>query len=140
MGELDAEVTRRVEQVFAIPLHRALGLELIDPQDPTAGVSIVVGEQSINNAHVLHGGLVPLLLDVASYLAVIPRLAPGSNAVTHAANASLIRAVGEGERVLCRGQVDRAGRSLIFCSAEAHVGDRLVATGAVVKSVVASDL
>lgn len=130
---------RAVEQVLALPLHRLLELHLVDPDDPAAGVALEVGEHSVNPAGVLHGGLVPLLLDVACFLAVLPRLPGGSTAVTVSTTASLLAPVARGATVHVRGEVTRLGRSLVYCTASAHDvdRDRVSATGQVVKAVVA---
>ena len=132
----DEHIAAIVRSVLEVPLHRALGLRLADPDDPVAGLEIEVGEMAANTTGVLHGGLVPLLLDVSAYLAVIPLLRPGTNAVTHSAGASLARAVPLGATVRFTGQVDRAGRTLVFCSARALHDGRVVATGQIVKSFV----
>ncbi len=55
----------RVATVLDIPLHRFLGIRLVDPDRPAAGIVLDVQEPALNNAGVLHGGLVPALLDVA---------------------------------------------------------------------------
>ena len=64
----------RVQAVLDIPLHRFLGVRLLDPADPAAGISFPVAEAAQNQAAVLHGGVVTALLDVASYLALLPHL------------------------------------------------------------------
>lgn len=122
--------------VLAVPIHAALGVTFADPQDPTQGLLLPVTGLAVNPQGVLHGGLVPTLLDVAAYLTVVPALRPGTNAVTHSAQASLARAVPEGATVHFRGHLDRIGRTLAFCGATAHHDDRLVATGTLVKSIV----
>lgn len=133
-GSLDP----RVAGVLAIPLHGYLGLELTDPANPAAGVAFTVGEPSVNNNGVLHGGVVTAVLDVASYLATLPTLGQGENAVTHDLSASLLRAVDAGARVAVAGEVLRRGRRLVFVRAEARCEGRLVAVGQVTKSVVAA--
>jgi len=40
---------------------------------------------------------------------------------------ALIAAAGNGERIVARGQVLKAGKSLVFARAEVYAGDRLVA-------------
>lgn len=95
------------------------------------------GEPALNNADVLHGGIVTALLDVASYLAILPALAPGENAVTHDVTASLIRSVPRDAHVHMAGTVVRRGRTLAFLRAEARVDDAVVATAQVTKSIVA---
>jgi uncharacterized protein (TIGR00369 family) len=90
----------------------------------------------MNPSNVLHGGVVPMLMDVACYLAVLDELDAGTRAVTVNLNVSLLSSVPAGQTVRFSARVDRRGRSLIFASAVATHGERVVATGQVVKSVV----
>lgn len=64
--------------------------------NPAPGLEIDVSEISVNNVAILHGGLVPLLLDVASHLAVLEQLEPGTNTVTASVSASLLTGVAFG--------------------------------------------
>lgn len=130
------ELAARVEKVLEVPLHRFLGVELLDPADPAAGIALDVAGPAMNNAGVLHGGIMGALLDVASYLAVLPHLAEGENAVTHDVAASLVRGVPQGARLEVRGEVVRRGRGVAFLRSEATVEGVVVATGQVTKSVV----
>ena len=132
----EAHLRTAVQGVLDVPVHVALGIALVDPQRPEAGITMPVESLAINNTGVLHGGLVPGLLDIAAYLALLPQLADGTSAVTINATASLLRAVPGGEVVRFTGTVDRVAYSAAFCSAEGYHGDRLVATGQIVKSVV----
>ncbi|MGY1769979.1 PaaI family thioesterase [Blastococcus sp. SYSU D00813] len=132
----DDVLAARVRGVLEVPLHRWLGLQLADPADPRAGVVLPVGPQALNNAAVLHGGLVSALLDVTAYLRLLPELAAGENAVTHDATSSLLRPVAEGARVHLHAEVVRRGRTLVFLRSEAQVDGRTVAFGQVTKSVV----
>lgn len=137
-GDLDqSSLDAWFASVLEVPIHRALDVRFADPDDPTQGLLLPVRGLAVNPSRVLHGGLVPTLLDVAAYLTVIPHLQAGTNAVTHSTQASLARAVPEGATVHFRGHLDRIGRTLVFCGATAHHGDRLVATGTLVKSIVA---
>ncbi|MTD46610.1 PaaI family thioesterase [Conexibacter sp. W3-3-2] len=131
-----AALAARFATVLEVPVHRALEVRFADPDDPTQGLLLPVRGLALNPQRVLHGGLVPTLLDVAAYLTVVPHLRPGTNAVTHTAQASLARAVPEGATVRFVGHLDRIGRTLAFCGARAYDGDRLVATGTLVKSIV----
>ena len=125
-----------VREVLDIPLHRFVGLTLNDDARPEQGVSFTVGDASVNNKDVLHGGLMGGLLDVACYLAVLPTLDAEHNAVTHDSSISLVRSVARGTDVTIRGEVLRRGRTLVFCRAEATAGGKLVAFGQVTKSIV----
>ncbi|TFV51880.1 PaaI family thioesterase [Blastococcus sp. TF02A_35] len=126
----------RVQAVLDIPLHRFLGVELRDRQDPSAGIRFQVGTASENPARLLHGGVVYALLDVASFLALLPSLGPGEHAVTHDVAASLLRPVSSGATVDVVATVLRRGRAVAFMRAEATVDGVLVASGQVTKSVV----
>ncbi len=132
----DPAVRARVEGVLDIALHRFLGVALLDPSEPAQGISFPVEEVALNNAAVLHGGIVTALLDVACYLALLPELRGDENAVTHDVTASLIRAVPRGAQVQVRGSVVRRGRSIAFLRAEATVDGMVVAAGQVTKTLI----
>ena len=137
MTALPDHVAARVASVFDIPLHRYIGIRLVDDTDPAAGIVLPVEEPVLNNVGVLHGGIIPALLDVSCYLALLPQLDAGQNAVTHDVTASLLRPVSAGRRVEMRGEVVRRGRAVAFLRAEATVDGVAVAYGQVTKTVVA---
>jgi uncharacterized protein (TIGR00369 family) len=126
----------RVQAVLDIPLHRFVGLALLDPAEPAAGIWFPVGPSAQNQARLLHGGVVTALLDVAAYLALLPQLSDHEHAVTHDQSVSLLRPVSADRRVEVRGTVLRRGRAVAFLRAEATVDGVLVATGQVTKTVV----
>ena len=126
----------RVQAVLSIPLHRFLGVTLLDEQDPSAGIEFPVAQAAQNNVGVLHGGVVTALLDVASYLALLPELGPGENAVTHDLSVSLLRSVPAGSRVQLSGAVLRRGRAVAFLRAEARVDGRVVAAAQITKTLI----
>jgi uncharacterized protein (TIGR00369 family) len=126
----------RVRTVLDIALHRFLGIALLDPDNPAAGIGLSVGEAAVNNAGVLHGGIATALLDVASYLALLPHLGSEENAVTHDLTASLIRTVPRGALLQVRSSIIRRGRTIVFLRAEATVAGTIVAAGQVTKSIV----
>jgi uncharacterized protein (TIGR00369 family) len=127
----------RVQAVLDIPLHRFLEVELRNEADPSAGIRFPVGPAAQNQAQLLHGGIVYALLDVASFLALLPSLSAGEHAVTHDVAASLLRPVPAGATVELSATVLRRGRAVAFMRAEATVGGVLVATGQVTKTVLA---
>ncbi len=126
----------RVRAILDIPLHRFLGVELLDEDDPSAGIAFPVGTAAQNQAGVLHGGVVAALLDVASYLALARVLAEDEHAVTHDLSVQLLRPVPGGSRVQVVGTVLRRGRAVAFLRADAHVDGRLVAAAQVTKTLV----
>ena len=135
MTDLPAHVAARVATVLELPLHRYVGIALLDEADPAAGIVLPVEEPVLNNVGVLHGGIIPALLDVACYLALLPQLDAAQNAVTHDVTASLVRPVSAGRRVEMRGEVVRRGRAVAFLRAEARVDGVVVAYGQVTKTV-----
>ena len=86
-----------VQTVLDLPLHRSLGLRLAVDGDPAAGVELAVSEATTNPSAVLHGGLVPLLLDVTCFLRLLDTLPDGSHAVTVSSTASIIAAARDGD-------------------------------------------
>ena len=126
----------RVQAVLDIPLHRFLGMRLRDPAEPAAGIWFPVAGPAQNQAAVLHGGVVYTLLDVASFLALLPRLSDAEHAVTHDLTVSLLRPVAADARVDVTGTVLRRGRAVAFMRAEATVDGEVVAAAQVTKSVV----
>ena len=126
----------RVQAVLDIPLHRFLGMELREPADPSAGIWFPVAGPAQNQAAMLHGGVVYTLLDVASFLALLPHLSDEEHAVTHDLTVSLLRPVSADARVDVRGSVLRRGRAVAFLRAEATVEGEVVAAAQVTKSVV----
>ena len=78
----------------------------------------------------------PLLVDVTCFLRLLPELPADRHAVTVSSTASLLAAVPAGGVVTTTARVDRLGRTQAFLSGELRCGDRLVATGQVVKAVV----
>jgi uncharacterized protein (TIGR00369 family) len=131
------EFIARVQAVLDIPLHRFLGMQLRNPADPSTGIWFPVAEPAQNQAAVLHGGVVYTLLDVASFLALLPQLSDDEHAVTHDLTVSLLRPVAAGKRVDVTGTVLRRGRAVAFMRAEATVDGAVVAAAQVTKSVVA---
>ena len=132
----DSVLAARVQAVRDIPLHRFLGMELRDPEDPAAGIWFPVAGPAQNQAAVLHGGVVYTLMDVASFLALVPQLGDDEHAVTHDLTVSLLRPVAADRRVDVVGSVLRRGRAVAFLRAEATVDGEVVAAAQVTKSIV----
>jgi uncharacterized protein (TIGR00369 family) len=128
-----------VEAVLSLPLHKAVGIELIDINDPARGISVVTDQNNVNLYDVLHGGIVPLLLDVAGYLAAAELFEPGTNAVTASNSISLLRPVPVGKKIKVTASVDRLGRNALFVTARGECEGQVVATGQIVKAVVTTE-
>ncbi len=129
-------LARRAHDALAVPLQHALGARLLDPADPTTGVRFTVADLATNGAGGLHGGALSGLLELAGYLALLPRLTVEEHAVTHAVATQLFAAAQEGDEVEVRGGLDRRTGRLAFLSVTASVGGRLIARAQITKSVV----
>jgi uncharacterized protein (TIGR00369 family) len=125
----DDALAARVRQVLDDPLHRWLGLELADRADPRAGLVLTAGSPAMYPAGLLHGGMLAALLDVAASVRLLPELADGESAVTHAASCSVLRPVPEGTRLLLRADLLRRSATRAFLRSSACVGDERVAVG-----------
>jgi acyl-CoA thioesterase FadM len=62
---------------------------------------------------------------------------PGTDAVTASNSVSLLRPVTLGKRIMVSAEVDRFGRNAFFLTARGECDGQLVATGQIVKAVIA---
>jgi uncharacterized protein (TIGR00369 family) len=123
-------------RVLEVPLITFLGASPEDPDDPSAGLSMVITDHALNAAGVLHGGVIATILDLAAYLAVLPTLGEAEQAVTHSFSASYLSVTTAGETVVAKGSVLRRSRHLAFTSVSMTSDERLVAVASVTKSIV----
>ncbi|WNV77201.1 thioesterase, FlK family [Geodermatophilus sp. DSM 44513] len=130
------ETVARSRLALAVPLAAALGAELRDPADPSAGVRVTVAGLAGNGAGGAHAAALTAVLELAAYLALLPALQPDEHAVSHALTVQLPAAAPEGGLVEAVGQLDRRGRRLAFLSATAEVSGTLVARAQITKSIV----
>lgn len=125
----------RQQAVLDVALHRHFGLEFGTCADGQASAGFVVGPQHIAFGG-LHAGVLYALMDAVSMLALLTRLGPAQHAVTHDLHVSVMRGAAPGDKVMLEGRVARLGRSIAFVDAAARVGDNVIATARVTKSLV----
>lgn len=133
-------IERMRDLVLGQALHRAAGLELISAADGEAVIHYQVNEMTANVHHMLHGGIIALMHDVAVFLAVATLLPADKHAVTAETQTSILRPANLGETIIVRARVDRVGRTLAFMRSETWARDaagkeRLIATGSLTKGV-----
>jgi len=126
----------RAGAALGVPLLRFLGANLVDDEDPAAGIVLVAGDQSVNAVDFLHGGAISTILDVAAYLSLLPDLDDEEEAITHALFVSYLAAVKGTTRLVATGSVLRRSNRLAFVASELRDQEVLVATAQVTKSVV----
>lgn len=89
----------RAEAASAVALPHALGVEFLDPGDPTRGVRLPVRGLAVTPSGTLHAAALGAALELAAYLAVAPTLTVAEHAVTHHIAAQHLRAAVAGSRV-----------------------------------------
>jgi acyl-coenzyme A thioesterase PaaI-like protein len=128
----------RAAAARAVALPHALGVELVDPADPLAGVAFDVAGIALTPAATLHAAALAAVLELAGYLAVLPTLTVAEHAVTHQISTQYLRAGRAGDRVRVVGSLLRRSRALAFVTVTAHGPADVVAQSQITKSVVAS--
>ncbi|MEI4272135.1 DUF4442 domain-containing protein [Klenkia sp. LSe6-5] len=126
----------RARFVLAVPLTAALGVQLLDPAHPEAGVRLPVSGLADNGAGGAHASALSAAMEVAAYLALAPSLAPDEHAVSHAVALQLVSAAPTGVWVHAHALLDRRGRRTAFLTAVAQVDDVVVARAQITKTVV----
>jgi uncharacterized protein (TIGR00369 family) len=104
-----------------------LGARLIHLAPGEADIELARDERLANQHGYLHAGAVASVLDSACGYAALTLMDADAAVVTVEFKISLL-APATGESLLARGRVDRAGRTLTFCTGEAVAGDTRVAT------------
>lgn len=131
-----ASLADRAALVLSVPLQAALGMRLLDPDDPAAGLAFDVGEQAGNGAGGAHAGALAVGLEAAGLLALLPHLTTAEHAVTVSTATTLAAPAPLGARVEFRGDVDRRTGRTGFVSVVAGTGGVTLARAQLVKAVV----
>lgn len=121
----------------SFPLHAQFGFRIVSAADGVCHARCEIGPAHLNYGGVVHGGVMYLLLDVASYCAAMTVVPEGYNATTHDLHVSVMRATPGGVTLDLHGTVRKAGRTLFFIDSEATVDGKLMASARVTKSLVA---
>lgn len=129
------EVERRSRRALEVPLLRFLGASLVDPVDGCWSLSLQQSPNVLNAVDVVHGGVIATLLDLAAYLAVVPHLSIGEEAVTVAFAASYVAGARSGEELRAKGCLIRRTRHLAFVSAELRSESGTLALANVTKTM-----
>ena len=114
---LDAFLKAGAPLTMTGPLAEALKGQILQ-MDPEAGTALLAfdpGEQVLQTAGVIQGGIVAAMLDFAMALAAFSRLAPGKSFGTVSLTTNFLKPALPG-RHLARGRLDRMGARMIFAS------------------------
>lgn len=122
------------------PLHKACELAVLASGEGRSEIRFAVNDFAGNVIGTLHGGILYAMVDVAAFVALMSVIPRGLHGVTADIQVSVLRPANKGEQVWLRGRVDRVGRTLANMRVEAVVptdqGERLIATGTVVKALI----
>lgn len=124
------------EGMQAFPLHRQFGFEIVEHGAGTCHARCEVGPAHLNYGGVVHGGVMYLLMDVASYCAGMTLVPDGFSVTTHDFHASIMRPTPGGVVLDLHAQVQKPGRSVYFIDVKASVAGKPVASARVTKTVV----
>jgi len=110
------------------PYLKLLGIELVEITEEKAVMSLEMQEKLRQPYGLLHGGATASLIDTAMAFAVIAAIGTEDKATTVDLTVQYLRPHTEG-KIFCTAKVMRAGKRLIFLSAEVvNDKDKLIAT------------
>ena len=137
-GVAAGEIDGRSRSALEVPLLRFLQASLVDRADGCWSIALTPSANVLNAVDALHGGVIATVLDVAAYLAVVPHLSTGEEAITIAFSASYIAGPRPDEQLQAKGSLIRRTRGLAFASAELRSASGLLALANVTKAIRAS--
>ncbi len=118
--ELFEYIAKTIENT---PFYQLLGMRLKILGKGTAELSCIAEKTHTNALGVIHGGLYIALADASMGQAVRTL---GVRGVTAEISSHLMASLPLGSELTARGQVIKAGRSLVFASSEVNCGDKIL--------------
>ncbi len=116
------------EVVKTTPYLNLLGIELIEITEEKAVMSLAMQDKLRQPYGLLHGGATASLIDTAMAFAVIAAIGTEEKATTVDLTVQYLRPHTEG-KAICTAKVTRAGKRLLFLSAEVvNEQEKLIAT------------
>ncbi|MDQ0614266.1 uncharacterized protein (TIGR00369 family) [Microbacterium sp. W4I4] len=128
-----------LEVLLRTPIHEHMGLREAEPGNPDAGLMLVCERPIANNSLMLHGGMIATSIDCAAAYAMFPTLSDDEVIMTSSLSISYMRPVPIGSEVRIRAEIVRRGRNTAFLTVTVRVGEKLIATAQIVKSIVHLD-
>lgn len=125
-----------LNRVRQLPLHHSWGIRDIKSTEGQSEVTVKVTPDMLNPAHMLHGGLIYALCDVAAYTALLSLIDENQTGLTHQINVQVMRPVNVDDEIIVKGHVIRLGKSLSFLESKAYVNDKLIASATITKSMI----
>jgi uncharacterized protein (TIGR00369 family) len=127
--EFDANLKESIFEKFGkVPFVRLIGMQLVELEIGRAEIRLKMRDELRQPYGLLHGGVTASLIDTATAFAILGNLAEGETASTVDLTIQYLRPHTEGT-INCTAKVTRAGKRLLFVSAEVvNEEGKLVAT------------
>jgi len=134
--EVDVEMYQEAvtNKCINLPIHRFLGLRLVDQTPGHATLEITPNHNHENTNGVVHGGIISSILDTVAFLAAVKTLKTGEMITTHNVYVSMLRPAPLGSKIVFTGKVIQNGKSVVFLESEAYSGGKLIANAKVTKT------
>ena len=130
-----AHAEQIVRAALGVPLARHLDLALIEEGDLGAGVRWTVGENADNLIGSAHAAAVYAAAELAGFARVAQTLEEGQHAVTVASSCQLVAAAPIGATLEARPVLTRRGRRTAHLTVEVTLGEQVVASFQLTKSI-----
>jgi uncharacterized protein (TIGR00369 family) len=129
------QVEQLSREALDVPLMEFIGASLTDGEAAARSLSFSLTDSVANALGALHGGVIAAVLETAAFLAVLPHLEPGEQALTHGFAASYLGAAPTGEDLRAHGSLLRRTQRLAFISAQLASKSDVLAVATVTKSI-----
>ncbi len=128
-----------LDKVKQLPLHASWGVKQINADEGASEMLVEVSESMLNPVGKMHGGILYALTDVSAYAALLSDVEEGQSGVTHQINIQVLRPVDVGDTLIMKSRIIKKGRRLSFLESKGYVGDKMVITATITKSMVLLD-
>lgn len=126
----------KIVAIQNLPLHVYVGVTEIKSDSGNGNLTATVNQNALNPSGFYHGGIMYMLCDVCAYSGVLSALQSNEDAVTHDIHLSVLRPAKLNETVDYSSKIIKRGKSLYFINVEAKIGDKMIATARITKSII----
>jgi len=129
-------MNERIKTILDLPLHQHIGVQQILSESGNGILTAVVNHNALNPAGLYHGGMMYMLCDVCAYSGLLSSLNYDEDAVTHDIHVSVMRPAQLHDVVAYQSVIIKRGKQLCFIDVKASVGEKLIATARITKSII----
>ena len=133
-------MSRAPSDFDAVPVNRHFGFELVSRAEGEAVVTMPVRAEYLQEAGIVHGGVISSLADTAAVYCVYPEASEGRSITSIEFKMNFLRpALATAGDLKAHGMLVRKGRRVTLCLVQVLQADKLVALGVFTYLVYASD-